>query len=249
MPSCRRVVPALAGVLCVALLAACHSSSTVERLPRPHDLPRTDARARRTLLSLLERGGRATWWVDSAFVRAVGGRTLDGALTEVNRPPDHLVVGLGGLHGTLGGRVLSCTPATGGPLCSGAPVPQGTDTAAYATLTDPDTGPYALRPAPARRIAGISARCYRLDGNGRGAVQPLGTRATACFSDDGIPLALDVERTGGRDTTTARAVRHSFTDADVQALLAPYLGAGTTRRVTTSTTTTATTATPAPTGG
>jgi hypothetical protein len=251
MPSCRRAVPVPAGVplvllCCVVLLAGCHGSAKVERLPRPHDLPRTDTRARDDLLALLSRGGRATWWVDSDFVRTVGTRTLDDHVTEVNRPPDHLVVGLGGLRGTLDGHALSCTPATGGPLCSGAAAPAVSGAAAYAALTDPTTGSYALRNTGGRLIAGLAARCFRLDWNERGTNQPFGTRATACFSSDGVPLALDAERAGASDTTTARTVRRTFTRADLDALLEPYLGAGPSHPVAPSTTTTVAPAVPGP---
>lgn len=236
MRSCRRVVPALAGLVCVVTLVGCHGSAKVERLPPPRDLPQTDARARADLLELLTRGREATWWVDSDFVRKVGVRTLEGSVTEINRPPDRVVVGLGGLSGTLFGHTLSCTPATGGPLCSGGAAPATSDAAAYAALTDPVTGTYALRNTGARRIAGLTARCFRLDWNDRGTTQTFGTRATTCFSTDGVPLALDVTRTGGSDTTTARTVRRTVTDADLDAVLKPYLGAGPTRPLTPSTT-------------
>jgi hypothetical protein len=233
MRSRRRALPALTGWLCIVALAACHGSAKVERLPKPHDLPTTDTRARADLLALLARGRGTTWWVDSRFVRTASGRQLDSAVTEVNRPPDHLVVGLGGLTGTLAGRAISCTPATNGPLCSGASTPTG-GSPAYAALTDPTTGTYALRNARARRVAGLDARCFRLDWLDRGNTQPFGDQATACFSADGVPLALDIERTDGSDSTTAQAVRNTVSDADLAALLKPYVGATSSRPVTPS---------------
>ncbi|HEY7134928.1 MAG TPA: hypothetical protein VIB48_07670 [Acidimicrobiia bacterium] len=248
MRSRRRVLPALTGGLCIVALAACHGSANVERLPKPHDVPRTDARARADLLAVLARGQRTMWWVDSRFVRTVGTRKLDSAVTEVNRPPDHLVAGLGGVTGTLDGHAISCTPATNGPLCSGASAP-ASGTPAYAALTDPTTGTYALRDARGRRIAGIVARCFDLDWLERGDTQPFGNRATACFSPGGIPLALDIERADGSDSTTAQQVRNTVTDADLAALLKPYAGAPSARPVTPSGPTTTTTVAPAVPGG
>jgi hypothetical protein len=231
--SCRRVrrAPVAAVTVLVVLLvlleAGCHSSSSVERLPRPQDPPKTDPSARAAFLDAVTRGSTSTWWVESTFARTTGAKTLRSDITEVSRPPDHVVVGVGGATGVLRGHPLSCTPATGGPLCAdGTTAGTVTDVAALARLTDAAGGWYALRPAPSRRVAGLASRCFRMDWNYRGMSQPFGTRATLCYSDDGVPVALDVVRPAATDSIVARSVRRAVTDAAIDALIAPYANAG-----------------------
>jgi hypothetical protein len=129
------------------------------------------------------------------------------------------------------GSNLSCAPVGGGPVCTNASATAGNGVDTLARLTDATTGTYALRDAPARRIAGLPARCFRMDWNTRSAVQPYGTRAVLCYSDDGIPLALDIDRGNGGDATTARDVRREVTEAQLDALVAPYRGVGPVRPV------------------
>ncbi len=214
-------------VLLVPLIAGCHSGPAVERLPRPQDPPKTDAAAQMELVDLATRGSRATWLVESTFVRSTGGKTLRSTLTEANRPPDHVVVGVGGATGVLRGRPVSCAPATGGPLCAtdGLSQPTG-DPSRLAPLTDLASGWYSVRHAASRRVAGLAARCFRLDRNDRATSQPFGTSAVLCYSGDGVPVTLDVDRPSGTDRITAAAVRRVVSDAALDALVAPYAGAG-----------------------
>jgi len=137
----------------LATITWCHQSephlSQSKRLPRPQDPPKTDPSARAAFLDAVTRGSTSTWWVESTFARTTGAKTLRSEITEVSRPPDHVVVGVGGATGVLRGHPLSCTPATGGPLCAdGTTGGTVTDVAALARLTDAAGGWYALRPAP-----------------------------------------------------------------------------------------------------
>lgn len=212
--------------LLLTVVAGCHSATSVERLPRPQDPPKTDPAARAELVELATRGARATWWVASTFVRSTGGTALRSTLTEVNRPPDHVVVGVGGVTGVLRGRSLSCSPATGGPLC--APDASSESTAepdALARLTDAAGGSYSVRHAASRRVAGIAARCFRLDRNNRATTLPYGTNAVVCYSDEGVPVTLDVDRPSSTDRIAADSVQRLVTDAALDALVAPYAGA------------------------
>lgn len=210
----------------LVLVGACHSGPSVERLPRPHDAPRTDPVAREAFLALVTRSSQAVWWVDSTFVRTVAGRTLRSQLTEVNRPPDHVVVGAGGATGVLHGKPLECTRADGGAVCTGGAAAATADVGALARLTDAGTGGYALRVAAARSVAGLAARCFRMDWNSRDPSQPYGRRATLCYSNGGVPLAREVERADGNDRIRADTVRREVNDAALEALVAPYAGVG-----------------------
>jgi hypothetical protein len=226
---CRAPAPALVVLLVLlgVLEVSCHSRSSVERLPRPQDPPQTEAAARASFLDLVTRGSHTTWWVESTFVRTTGGKTLRSQITEVNRPPDHVVVGVGGATGVLRGTPLSCAPATGGPVCTGASGPGVvSDPTGLARLTDIAAGWYSLRHAPARRVAGVAAQCFRMDRNGRSASQSYGTRATLCYSGEGIPVTLDVDRPASADRIAARSVQRAVTDAALDALVAPFAGVG-----------------------
>jgi hypothetical protein len=221
-------VPLVAALVVLVVFAAgCGSSSSVERLPRPHDPSRTDPSARAELLDLVARGSHEAWWVDSTFVRTAEEQTLRNEVTEVNRPPDHVVVGGGGATGTVNGRPLSCTPSEGGPLCAtGETGGAAVGNAGLAQLTDVATGWYALRRVPQRTVAGMRARCFRMDWNERGTSQPYGTRAVLCYVGPGIPVTRDVDRVSTTDRMTARTVRRTVDDAQLAALVAPYTGAG-----------------------
>jgi hypothetical protein len=201
-------------------------SGSVERLPPPKDPPKTDPAARAEFLELLARTTHSPWWVESTFTRTTSGSSLRSQITEVNRPPDHVVVGGGGVTGVLRGRALSCSPATGGPVCTGVAVGSGSDPPALAGLTDAATGSYAVRRAPGRAVAKLAARCFRLDWNNRGTSQPYGTRAALCYSADGVPVTLDVDRPGTTDRMVADVVRRAVSDAEIDALVAPFAGVG-----------------------
>jgi hypothetical protein len=227
-----------AAVLAVAILpvaavvtAACGGGSArVERLPPQTAVPATDPGARDALVALVAAGARATWRVDSAFVRTAAGRTLRAQLVEVNRPPDHVVVGLGGATGTFRGRDLTCSSSAGGALCHGGGdagrTPAVTDAAALAALTAPSIGWYAARAAPDRTIAGLRAWCFTLLWTDRGNAKSWGDRAELCFSRDGVPLAQRVVRGDSTDDTRASSVTRTVTDTQLDALLAPYRDAG-----------------------
>jgi hypothetical protein len=229
---------ARAAVLAVAILpvavvvvGACGGrSARVERLPPQTAVPATDARARDALVALAAAGARAMWRVDSTFARTTAGRTLRAQLVEVNRPPDRVVVGFGGATGTFRGRDLTCSSSAGGALCHGSGdtghVTAATDAAALASLTAPSTGWYAARGAKDSTLAGLRARCFTLRWTDRGNVKTWGDRAKLCFSDDGVPLAQHVARGDSTDDTRATKVTRTVSDADLDALLAPYRDAG-----------------------
>jgi hypothetical protein len=231
---CRAAAPAFIVLLVLlgVLEAGCHSGSSVERLPRPQDPPQTDPAARASFLDLVNRASHTIWWVDSTFVRTTGGKALRSQITEVNRPPDHVVVGVGGATGSLRGTTLSCSPATGGPVCTGASGPAVvSDPTGLARLTDVAAGWYSLRRSPARMVAGLAAQCFRMDWNSRATAQPYGPRATLCYSGEGIPVSRDVDRPASSDRIVARSVQRAVTDAAFDALVAPYTGVGPVRPV------------------
>lgn len=239
----RAAVPAVATLLVVTAVAgACGGGSTrVERLPPQTAVPATNSAARDTLVALVTAGARETWRVDSTFARTTAGRTLRADLVEVNRPPDHVVVGLGGASGTVGGHDLTCSSSAGGALCNPADQAQAapaiTDAQALAALTVPSTGWYAVQTAKDMTVAGMRARCFTLLWTDRGNVESFGDRAELCYSDDGVPLSRRVTRTGSTDETRATSVSRTVTDAELDALLAPYRDAGPVAPVSTAGTT------------
>jgi len=181
---------------------------------------------REELIATYGRSRRATWLVTFDYHRrtAAGGR-LDLGLTELNRPPDHLTSGMGGLKGRVGDRQIVCTEVDGRPLCApGAPVVPFEEeiSAQLGELRDvlqPPAKWYAVEAGPARVVAGERAACFALRRIVNVPDPPYGERAEYCFAGDGTPLLTRIERREGTDERLAVTVSRQVGDGDVQAML------------------------------
>ncbi|HLF40420.1 MAG TPA: hypothetical protein VI854_02985 [Acidimicrobiia bacterium] len=235
----RRVVLALLPLPVLALAAAALGQAGGAEVPGTGDGRDTPAETvvaadpvpepqrREELLAAYERSRRATWLIDFAFRRRLhnGGR-LDLTVVELNRPPDHLIAGLGGRSGTVGGRTIRCEQVEGREICApqGAAVPFEDSLAEQVSeLRDalqPPAKWYAVGLGERRRVAGEQATCFVLTRLVNVPSPPYGDRAEYCFAEDGVPLLARVERREGTDERTAEAVRRVVTDADVEDFLA-----------------------------
>jgi hypothetical protein len=189
---------------------------------------REDPGAADRFLALTARRQTATYRVDAAFQRDVDGREpLRSEYVEVNRPPDHVVVSLGGATGRVGDRTITCGDLPGGrtgcaPSGPAAPVEQerAAELEELRALVDADSGWYRVDAADGRTIAGEPATCFGLRQRNDLAAPPLGRWALLCEAADGVPLSVYVVKDGSRDVRTATAVTRTVTADDVAALLA-----------------------------
>lgn len=188
-------------------------------------IPEPELRAR--LLAAYERSRRATWLVSFDFRRRlVNGGRLDLEVVELNRPPDHLVAGLGGLSGSVAGRRVVCDQVEGRELCAPeGPAISFEDELAglISELSDvlqPPAKWYAVEAGGGREIAGEQARCYVLRRIVAVPSPPYGERAEYCYAADGVPLLTRIERREGTDERVATEVSRQVTQGDVDALLA-----------------------------
>ena len=182
---------------------------------------------REGLLAMYGLSRRTTWLVTFEYHRrtAAGGR-LDLHLTELNRPPDHLTSGLGGISGRVGDRKVACNEVDGRRLCGpdGPDVPFDEETSAQLgelrDVLQPPAQWYAVESGPPRVVIGERAACYALRRIVNVPDPPYGERAEYCFAGDGVPLLTRIERREGTDERVAVAVSRRVGDGDVQALLA-----------------------------
>jgi hypothetical protein len=186
----------------------------------------SETRLREEFLAAYEQSRRATWLVTYAYHRQVrNGSRLDVELTELNRPPDHLVTGLGGLNGRVGDRQVVCNEVGGAQLCGpGGPAGSFEDelVSQLAELRDvlqPPARWYVLERGGRLTLVGERARCYRLRRAVDVPAPPYGERAEYCYAADGAPLLTRIERREGTDERVASRVRRDVADADVQAML------------------------------
>lgn len=228
-----RVAAALLALPAVALLAAGlgHAGGSDEpAAARPAPTSPTtvipEPQLREEFLAAYEGWRRATWLVDYDFRRRLAnGARLDLEVVELNRPPDHLIAGLGGLSGRVGGQLVVCDDVEGREVCAprDPTVPFDEEVAAQlAELRDAVQPPakwYAVEGGGTRAIAGERGRCFELRRIVNVPSPPYGNRAEYCFTADGIQLLARLERTEGTDERVAFDVRRIVTDADVEALL------------------------------
>ena len=184
---------------------------------------------RQGFLEAYERSRRATWLITYDFARRLAnGASLDLDVLELNRPPDHLIAGLGGLSGRVGGREVTCDEVDGHTVCA----PEGTvvpfEEALAAELSElrdvvqPPAKWYAVEGGGERKVAGETARCFTMRRVAAVFSPPYGERAEYCFATaDGAPLLNRVERREGTDQRLAREVIRQVGDADIAALLGP----------------------------
>ena len=244
-PAVRHARPVVAGAAVIALvlagLTACggdgggaaRSAATKRWAPSPIGFGfRDDPTAAERFLDLATKRQTATYRVDAAFERDVDGRDpLRSEYTEVNLPPDHVTVSLGGAAGRVGDRTITCgdLPGGGTGCAPGAPAaPIEAERAAeldeLRALIDPASGSYRLEAADGRTIAGEPATCFGLLQHDDQLAPPYGRWAYLCDAADGVPLSVYVVKVASRDVRTATSVSRSVTAEEVTALLASVSG-------------------------
>jgi hypothetical protein len=182
---------------------------------------------RQEFLEAYERSRRATWLITYDFTRRlVNGAKLDLTVTYLNRPPDRLNIGLGGVNGRVGGRTVVCNEVEGRELCApeGPVVPFEEElTAEISELRDvlqPPQKWYVVEGGGVRKVSGENARCFALRRVADVRSPPYGERAEYCYAtSDGAPLLNRRERIQGSDQRVAVEVTRQVDDTDIAALL------------------------------
>jgi hypothetical protein len=196
--------------------------------PSPAAVRAAEHRARRDLLDRLRRGASATAKVDYAFRRSTRRGPLRAEIVEVDRPPDHLRTGFGGVTGTWRGRQVDCSSSPAGKVCApSGPAEPADQQAARAlstlnALSDPGVHWYTVRATGRTRVAGEATHCFLLTATQRARRDVYGRSTELCVTRDGLILANKVIRATAIDATTAVRVTRRVTDADLAGLLAGY---------------------------
>lgn len=184
---------------------------------------------RQEFLATYERSRRATWYITYDFARRLrNGASLDLTTVGLNRPPDYLRAGLGGLNGRVGGREVVCDDVDGNFLCA----PEGTvvpfeealaqEMSELRDVLQPPAKWYAVEDGGEETVAGEAARCFTMRRIVAVPSPPYGDRAVYCFATtDDAPLLNRVERREGTDERRAREIRRQVDDADIAELLSP----------------------------
>jgi hypothetical protein len=235
-----RVAVAIAVSAAIVGLAGCggdgddvDASATKRWAPSPIGFGfRADADAASRFLELAAARQTTTYRVDGAFERDVDGREpLTSAYTEINRPPDHVTVSLGGVSGRIGDRTITCGDLPGGAsgCAPTAPAPaveaeRAAQLDELRSLVDPDTGWYRVDAADGLTVAGEAATCFGLRQRNELAAPPFGRWAYLCDAADGVPLSVYVVKVASRDVRTATAVSRAVTADDVTALVTSATG-------------------------
>jgi hypothetical protein len=197
------------GVLVFAAIAANTFASTPPPSPRGE-------KAAAALVAAWDRKLHGTYVVDQTFTRTLpdGSELRDGSRL-VQRPPDRLIVGLGAATGTVGGKIVRCSPVVGQTCSPTADAgPYEDDVAAeLATLRS-----YLEGPNPLYRVTEYVDRgCFSLVLALQVPAPPYGTEALFCFDEaTGAPTLTVVERAEGTDRTEAHAIRGQVTDDDLR---------------------------------
>jgi hypothetical protein len=184
---------------------------------------------REEFLEVYERSRRATWLITYDFTRRLrNGAGLDLTVLELNRPPDHIITGLGGLKGRVAGREIICDDIDEQTVCApeGAAAPFEEALAAEISelrdVLQPPAKWYAVEGGGDREVAGETARCFMMRRVAVVFSPPYGERAEYCFAAaDDAPLLNRVDRREGSDERIAREITRQVGDAEVAALLAP----------------------------
>ena len=197
------------GGVIVGALAVRDFSPT--RTPGGHPAPSPDA-----FLAAWERKLTGTWVVVSAFSRTTeDGRTLNGEIVEVQRPPDRLRRGLGSVEGRIAGRRIGCAATVAGSSeCreGGIAPPYDEEVAAELALLRG----YVLGPTRLYTVIADRSGCFHLRLVQRMLAPPYGEAARFCFdAATGALRSSEVSRGGALDVTRAVEVRADVTDADL----------------------------------
>ena len=226
---------ALALVLAVASCSSSggtrHSSST----SRPADS------ARKQFLALDARSRSATWKEEGSLTRRFTDRrkkrTARFGVTQVQRPPDTLVLSGGTLTGQLEGKSVNCSAVKDTKLCA----PSGAapsyedqrvkDLTNLITITDPDEGWYHIAAThPGTRIVGEAAQCFTLKLTDPKKLAVFALSTEYCYARDGVPLRTTTNRAGSVDVQLPTKVTRKVTINDFNALINQYRGEGSTPR-------------------
>ena len=184
---------------------------------------------REEFLATYERSRRATWYIVYDFSRRLrNGASLDLTQVVLNRPPDYLRAGLGGLNGRVDGREVVCDDVDGQFLCApeGPAAPYEEALAAelseFRDVLQPPAKWYAVEGGGEEMVAGETVRCFTLRRIVTVPSPPYGNRAVYCFATaDDAELLNRVERQEGTDERRAIEIRRQVTDADIAELLSP----------------------------
>jgi len=195
-----------------------------ERVAPPRGTTQTtaaDDRERAELVAVFEQGRRATWYAEFKFERRLrNGQNIATDESEVNRPPDHVAAGLGGIGGIRNGHRIACDNVNNQQVCApnGPAASFDADVAErvanLSAALEPPNHWYRVERGAAQTIAGERARCYRLRRIVLVPAPPYGEQTVLCFGRDGVPLRVRTERIEGTDDRVATVVRHTVTDAD-----------------------------------
>ncbi|HEX5614524.1 MAG TPA: hypothetical protein VFZ83_05165 [Acidimicrobiia bacterium] len=214
-PRDRVVGVAVATLASVALLV----TAVIVESP-PIDLAfANDPAAQADLVALIGASEQARYLVEFSTTRTLpDGSSRAEPVTEAQVPPRRVVVGASTATIDIGADRTRCTMTDEGAQC--LPEPRDPDALTSAQVYDAALvrGIYAVRPAPARRIAGEPARCFELVAVA-GVLPDLGLVAERCFAADGIPLADRVATSSVDDRRVARSVRRDVDADDLAALL------------------------------
>ncbi len=182
---------------------------------------------REEFLRTYERSRRATWLITYDFSRRLrNGSKLDLTTVRLNRPPDHLIAGRGGINGHVGGREIVCDQVEGREICApqGPAVPFEDALAAEVSelrdVVQPPAKWYAVEGSGQRTVAGEAARCFTLRKVVAVDAPPYGEQAEYCFAvADAAPLLNRIERREGTDQRVAKQITRQVSDADIAELL------------------------------
>lgn len=142
--------------------------------------------------------------------RLVSGRRFSSEVRLVQRPPDRIRTGGGGLGGRLGGRRFGCV--LGGGCRDGGPAPDygrevEAEVAVLRSLVTGSGAPYGLS-----RVG----RCFRLILRARILAPPYGEDATFCFDPrTGAQARAVIHRAEATDTARTVSLRARVGPADL----------------------------------
>ena len=182
------------------------------------------------LHALMTRAEAVDHIVDYRFTRTTGdGRRTASTVVEARVGDARLTRAGSTLTLVLPERRYDCDTGADGPACIERPATRAVLSDADVVLTAAATGAYDVFPAPEERIAGESARCFRVQVH---VVDPaqrllpgLGRRTTLCLAtSDGVLLRSATVTDAGTDELVAtRVVRDPATDL-VREVIGEYEG-------------------------
>jgi hypothetical protein len=199
----------------IAVLALVGAGVAAYLLPTPEGRL-TGEPAAQSFLDAWERSRLGTYVVESTFRREHPDGSFSASTRIVQRPPDRLSIGLGGVEGTLDGHILRCATDTSGD---------------FECFDGPEAGDY--REQVDKEIENLegavrgSRPLYLVESDGPGCFRlvlalafpspPYGDSARFCFDDDtGATVLIEIRRGDAVDTTTAISVRSEVTEADLE---------------------------------